>query len=264
MISIYYGVCRIYTPHHSIHLCYPCISIHLPLLLDDVLGGRDPVCLEIHLKSGIERDWRCTWRPRDRVNSDILGCHDWARLEMDLEAEIEWSQWCTWRPRLSEFGDALGGRDRVNSVMHLADVIEGVGRYTWRLWWIKIGGVLGGGWYGGDLSECGRLRGDWSEAGQSGGSQSGGSESGDIESGGGRSEGMCNGSWDSIHWLTHHCENRVQQGPLRAERLAGSGRRLIVGWCSTLCMQYSVYAVLCVNSLSWHGEIERDDLTSCS
>jgi len=26
-------------------------------------------------------------------------------------------------------------------------------------------------------------------------------------------------------------------------------------------MLYSVYAVLGVNSLSWHGEIERDDLT---
>jgi len=29
-------------------------------------------------------------------------------------------------------------------------------------------------------------------------------------------------------------------------------------------MLYSVYAVLGVNSLSWHGEIERDDLTLCS
>jgi hypothetical protein len=26
----------------------------------------------------------------------------------------------------------------------------------------------------------------------------------------------------------------------------------------------SVYAVLAVNSCLWHGEIERDDLTSCS
>jgi hypothetical protein len=29
-------------------------------------------------------------------------------------------------------------------------------------------------------------------------------------------------------------------------------------------MLHSVYAVLGVNSLSWHGEIERDDLTLCS
>jgi hypothetical protein len=29
-------------------------------------------------------------------------------------------------------------------------------------------------------------------------------------------------------------------------------------------MLNSMYAVLGVNSLSWHGEIERDDLTLCS
>jgi len=29
-------------------------------------------------------------------------------------------------------------------------------------------------------------------------------------------------------------------------------------------MLHLVYAALSVNSLSWHGEIERDDLTSCS
>ena len=33
--------------------------------------------------------------------------------------------------------------------------------------------------------------------------------------------------------------------------------------CSTQCMLYLVYAVLSVNSWSWHGEIERDDLTLC-
>jgi hypothetical protein len=29
-------------------------------------------------------------------------------------------------------------------------------------------------------------------------------------------------------------------------------------------MYYSMYAVLGVNSGSWHGEIERDDITLCS
>jgi len=33
--------------------------------------------------------------------------------------------------------------------------------------------------------------------------------------------------------------------------------------CSTQCILYSVYAVLSVNSWSWNGEIEWDDLTSC-
>ena len=34
--------------------------------------------------------------------------------------------------------------------------------------------------------------------------------------------------------------------------------------CSAGCMLCSVYAVLGVNSCSWHGEIERDDSTVCS
>jgi len=109
---------------------------------------------------------------------------------------------------------------------------------------------------------------------------------------------MCNGSLDSIHWSTRNCgnvENSVQHGTLGAERLAGSRRQSILGWCGmqwmhysvytrlgvcstrcmlnsvysvlgvcyTRCMLYSVYAVLGVNSWSWHGEMERDDLTSC-
>jgi len=36
------------------------------------------------------------------------------------------------------------------------------------------------------------------------------------------------------------------------------------GVCSTQCILYSVYAVLGVDSQSWHGEIKRDDLTLCS
>jgi len=155
---------------------------------------------------------------------------------MHLETVIERVYRCTWRPR------------SCNSEMHLEAVIERVWRCTWRPWLIEIGGVLGGG-----------------------------------QSGGGRSGERCDGSWDSIHWLTRNrgnVGNWVQHGLLRDERLAGSGRQSILGWCSTQCMLYSVYAVLgvcctrCmlysvyavlgVNSWSWHGEIERDDLTLCS
>ena len=39
------------------------------------------------------------------------------------------------------------------------------------------------------------------------------------------------------------------------------GHDTVRGECSTECMLYSVYAPLEVNSLSWHGESERDDLT---
>jgi len=38
----------------------------------------------------------------------------------------------------------------------------------------------------------------------------------------------------------------------------------VLSVCCTQCMLYSAYTVLSVNSLSWHGEIERDDLTLCS
>jgi len=42
------------------------------------------------------------------------------------------------------------------------------------------------------------------------------------------------------------------------------GRQTIQGGCNTRWMLYSVYAVLSVNSWTWHGEIERDDLTLSS
>jgi hypothetical protein len=38
----------------------------------------------------------------------------------------------------------------------------------------------------------------------------------------------------------------------------------VLGVCCTRCMLYSVHVVLGVNSCSWHGEIERYYLTSCS
>ena len=85
MMSIYSGVYRIYTPHHSVHLRYPCISVQPPSLLEDEL---DPAC------SG------CTWRLRSSELRDALGGRDRASLEMHLETE-----------RSSELRDALGGRD---------------------------------------------------------------------------------------------------------------------------------------------------------
>jgi len=56
------AVCRIYTPRHPVHLCYPF----------------DRACL------------RCTWRRRLSELRDALGGRDWASLEMHLETEIEW------------------------------------------------------------------------------------------------------------------------------------------------------------------------------
>jgi len=162
----------------------------------------------------------------------LINCR--CSLKMYLEAVIKHVWRCTWRLRSSELRDGLGGREWAKLVMHMEAVIECLGRYTWRRWSIKIGGEF----------EGGRSRGDWSEGGESGGSECGGSDSG-----GSRSGGMCDWSWDSIHWLTHNCGNVeiwVHQGPLGADRLAWSGRQLIVRWCSMRCMQYSEYAVLSV------------------
>jgi len=165
---------------------------------------------------------------------------------------------CTWRPWLSEHR----GSNRARLEMHLDAVTEWVWRYAhgghesanleaviervcycpWRPRSSTIGGVLGGG-----------------------------------HSGSGKSEGRRHWSWDSIHRLPHNCgnvENWVQHSLPRDERLAGSRRQLILGWCSTRCMHYSgyaelqvclnlVYAVIGVNCWWLRWAIERDDLTSC-
>jgi len=74
MMSMYSEVCRIYTPRHSVHLRHPCISVHPPSVLEDVVGGGDRVSLEI-----------CSWRPQ----LSEFGGRNRGSLEMHLEAEIE-------------------------------------------------------------------------------------------------------------------------------------------------------------------------------
>ena len=75
----------------------------------------------------------------------------------------------------------------------------------------------------------------------------------------GRFGGRRDGSRDSIHWLSCNCGN--VESTTCAERWE-------TGWewetVDLGMMLYLVYAVLCVNSWLWHGEIESDDLTSCS
>ena len=153
--------------------------------------------------------------------------------KMSLEVILE----CAWRcicwPRSSELRDALGCPDPQDwgytwTQRSSEAIFDRGGRYNFKLWLNNIRRVLGGSWSASD----------WSKGGQCGGSQSGGSESG-----GDRTGGRCDGSWESIHWLTHNCgvvENWVQQGLPRGERLAGSGRQAILERYSKKCMQYAV------------------------
>jgi len=122
-------------------------------------------------------------------------------LTIYLESVIDRVWRCTGRPRWSELRDELVGRDQSSLEMHWEAVTERVWRCTCRLWSSEIGGLLGGGRFG----------------------------------------GRHDGSWYSIHWLTCNCGNvESWVHPPRDEKLAGSRRLSILGWCCTWCMLYSV------------------------
>jgi len=122
MMSIYPRVFQTYTPHRSVHLHYPCISVHPPWLLNNILRGRNRATLS-----------SCTWRSRSSKLRDALGGRDWGSLEMYLEARIEWTQRCILRPWSRMFGDAIADRDWVNSEIHSEAVSERVWKCNWRL-----------------------------------------------------------------------------------------------------------------------------------
>jgi len=149
----------------------------------------------MHREAEMEWTQRCTWRPWSSEFWHAHGGRDRVNTEMHFEAVIEWVWRWPWRPRSSELRDALGSRDQSSLEMHWEGVIERVWTCTYRLWSSEIGGVLGGGQFG----------------------------------------GRRDGSWDSIHWLTcnrGNAESWVQHPP-RDEKLAGSGRLSILGWCCT-------------------------------
>jgi len=121
---------RICTPRRSVHLHYPCISIHPPSLINNVLGGCDRVSLEMQLQTEIEWTQRCPWRRWSSEFGDALGGWDRVNSEIHSEAVIEQVWICTWRPRSSELRDALGGRDRASLDMHLEGEIKWTQRCT--------------------------------------------------------------------------------------------------------------------------------------
>ena len=113
MMSIYSGACQIYTPHHSIHFRYPWISVHLPSLLTDILGGCDRASLVKHLESVSVQNWR--------LQSSGLDIH--------LESVIDVTERCTWRSWSSKFCCRhLAGLEK-----HLEAVIKRDWRCTTRL-----------------------------------------------------------------------------------------------------------------------------------
>jgi len=54
IMSHYPEVSQIYTPHCSVHLCCPCISVHPPSLNNDVLAGLVQASLNMHWEAAIE------------------------------------------------------------------------------------------------------------------------------------------------------------------------------------------------------------------
>jgi len=181
--------------------------------------------LIIELEAVIKLDWECTWRPRSSELRDALGGPDRWSLEMHWEAMIERVWICTWRPRWSELSDALGGRDGVNSEMHLEALIERVWICTWSPWLSEFGHALGGR--------------DWVNS--------------EMHS-------------EAVTKQVRRCTGRLWSSEIGG--VLGGGcwtwDDKVLSICCTRWMLYLVYAALSVNSWLWHGDIERDDLTSCS
>jgi len=186
--------------------------------------------------------------------------HDWVSLEIvssdhvGLEMHLDGLIVRTCRLWSSEFGEALGGHDCAN----LEIIIEWVGRCTRCPQLIQIGGV--------HVSD---------------------------QTPGGRWWRWHNESWVRTHRIAYNLgnvESWLQQHPPRDKRWKvrdwlGVGDSwswddgllgICITWymqylvytvlsvCSIRCMQDVVYALLGVNSWSWHAKIQTDSLTWCS
>jgi len=199
---------------------------------------------EIHSEAMIERVWRCNWRSRSSDIRDALGSHDWPSLEIHLEAEVEWTQRYTLRPWSREFGNALvAGYDRawleeylemVNLRVVDLEVVDG----RRALCWDSIHRLVNS-----TPWECDEMilplkllwRTGWWPS---------------------NCVGRHAGSWSCFHGSTRNRENEGTTDNLRG--IMGLVYAAL-GVCCTRCMLQ-----LGVNSWSWHGEIQRVDLTLCS
>jgi len=246
----------------------------------------------MHLEAAIERVWRCNWRLWLSDDGDALTGRDRASLEMQLEALIEQDWLCTWRLWLCELGCA----NRASLDIHLEVIIELVWRCTWRPWSSEIAGVLGGGQSGGG-SLGGRQ--DRSRDSVHWVTHNCANIENCVQHRLPRDERLAGSGRESIlEWCSMWCMqysvhavlgvrcNRYMLYSVYAilgvcytrcmlysvyailgvcyTRCMLYSVYAILGVCYTRCMLYSVYALLGVTSQSWHWEIERDDLTSCS
>jgi len=170
--------------------------------------------------------------------------HSWM---MYLEAVIEQVERCTWRPRSSELRDALGGQDRVNSEIHSEAMIKRVWRCTWRPRLSELSDALGGrDWVNSETHLEAVIERVWRCAARPQLSKFGLSVWGDDRA---RLEMQLK---TEIEWT-----ERWKTG---WEPETGWERETVHHGM----MLYLMYAVLGVKSWSWHGEIERDVLTSCT
>jgi len=165
----------------------------------------------------------CTWT--------VTALCDWVNLEIHSTANIEWA----WRPWLNQCWVALGRCNRVSWEIHFMPVMKRAVGCNWRLWSCEHGSHNGA-----DLDiyleavikqVSRRIKRTLS--------REFGAELWCGQSADGSLGETHNSSWNSTQWITVNCENVENWVPYalsRYDRQAGSGRQLIFGWCSMLCM----------------------------
>jgi hypothetical protein len=96
--------------------------------------------------------------------------------EWNLETVIHIVWWCTWRTRSRELWDGFEGHAWGSAAIHFQAMIRWVWKCVWIPWSSELGAVHEG-----------------------------------DQSAGGRSERMCDGCLDSVHWFTESCGNAQSQ-----------------------------------------------------
>jgi hypothetical protein len=145
-----------------------------------------------NLDDTIMGNWRLWSRSCTNILGDTLCSRNRANLVLHLDGVIVQ----TWMPSICKCGDTLGGCDWGSMKTYLEEMIKRVWRSSCRLLQTDIGEVLGEGQFGADCL-------GW----------------------------RCDGIWCAINWLIGNFWNVkiwVQHGPLKEEKLGGSGRLLIL------------------------------------